>query len=51
MKKIFSTKKIRKGFLEIAKNNKDRVNIIDASLDQNEISKLIIEKVSKKLNL
>ena len=43
--------KIRKGFLEIAKNNKDRVNIIDASLDQNEISKLIIEKVSKKLNL
>ena len=43
--------KIREGFLEIAKNNKDRINIIDASLDQNEISKLIIEKVSQKLKI
>ena len=43
--------KIRDGFLEIAKNNKDRINIIDASLDQKEILKLIIEKVLKKLNL
>ena len=43
--------KIRDGFLEIAKNNKDRINIIDASLDQKEILKLIIEKVLRKLNL
>tara|TARA_B100001250_G_scaffold164522_1_gene141501 strand:+ start:1766 stop:2398 length:633 start_codon:yes stop_codon:yes gene_type:complete len=43
--------KIRDGFLEIAKNNNDRINIIDASLDQKEILKLIIEKVLRKLNL
>ena len=43
--------KIRDGFLKIAKNNKDRINIIDASLDQKEILKLIIEKVLRKLNL
>lgn len=42
--------KIRDGFLEIAKNNNDRINIIDASLDQKEILKLIIEKVLRKLN-
>ena len=43
--------KIRDGFLKIAKNNKDRINIIDASLDQKEILKLILEKVLRKLNL
>ena len=43
--------KIRDGFLKIAKNNKDRINIIDASLDQKEILKLKIEKVLRKLNL
>jgi len=43
--------KIRDGFLKIAKNNKDRINIIDASLDLKEILKLIIEKVLRKLNL
>ena len=43
--------KIRDGFLKIAKNNNDRINIIDASLDQKEILKLIIEKVLRKLNL
>ena len=43
--------KIRDGFLKIAKNNKDRINIIDAPLDQKEILKLIIEKVLRKLNL
>ncbi len=43
--------KIRDGFLKIAKNKKDRINIIDASLDQKEILKLIIEKVLRKLNL
>ena len=43
--------KIKDFFLEIAKNNKDRINIIDASLDQKEILKLIIEKVLRKLNL
>ena len=43
--------KIRDGFLKIAKNNKDRINIIDASLDQKEILKLINEKDLRKLNL
>ena len=36
--------------LEIAQENKSRIDIIDASLSQNEIFKLIIEKVNDRLN-
>ena len=48
-KNIFH-QKVRDGFLEIAQENKSRIDIIDASLSQNEIFKLIIEKVNDRLN-
>tara|TARA_A100001037_G_C15152735_1_gene640593 strand:+ start:6698 stop:7330 length:633 start_codon:yes stop_codon:yes gene_type:complete len=48
-KNIFH-QKVRGGFLEIAQENKSRIDIIDASLSQNEIFKLIIEKINDRLN-
>lgn len=44
-------KKIRKGFLDIANNHKDRCVLINAELSQNEISKTIIKEINKRMNI
>ena len=43
-------KKVKDGFLEILKNNNDRIIKIDASKDINEISDLILKMVLEKIN-
>ena len=42
-------KKIRNAYLDIAKKNKKRIKIIDASLDENSISEIIWSFVQKEL--
>jgi len=42
-------KRVREGFLKIASENMDRIVVIDSSLSRIDISKLILEKVLKKL--
>ena len=44
-------KKINSSFLKIAKKEKKRFIIIDASLSKNEIANIIWEKVTKKFNI
>jgi len=41
--------RVRNGFLEIAKNNKERIIILDSTLGVEELSKIIIEKVIEKI--
>ena len=43
-------KKVKDGFLEILKNNNDRIIKIDASKDINEISDLILKMALEKIN-
>ena len=42
-------KKIRNAYLDIAKKNKKRIKIIDASLDKNSISEIIWSFIQKEL--
>ena len=42
-------KKIRKAYLDIASKNKNRIKIIDASLDKNVISEIIWSFIQKEL--
>jgi len=42
-------KKIRNAYLDMAKKNKKRIKIIDASLDENSISEIIWSFVQKEL--
>lgn len=44
-------KKIRKGFLDIANKYKDRCVVINAELSQNEISKIIVKEINKRMNI
>ena len=41
--------RVRNGFLEIAKNNKERIIILDSTLGVEELSKIILEKVIEKI--
>ena len=43
-------KKVKDGFLEILKNNNDRIIKVDASKDINEISDFILKIVMEKIN-
>ena len=44
-------KQIRKGFLDIANKYKDRCVVINAELSQNEISKIIVKEINKRMNI
>lgn len=44
-------KKIRKGFLDIANKYKGRCVLINAELSQDEINKIIIKEVNKRMNI
>ena len=44
-------KKIRKGFLDIASKYKDRCVLVNAELSQNEISKIIVKEINKRMNI
>ena len=43
-------KKVKDGFLEILKNNNDRIIKVDASKDIDEISDFILKVVMEKIN-
>lgn len=44
-------KKIRKGFLDIASKYKERCVLVNAELSQNEISKIIVKEINKRMNI
>ena len=44
-------KKIRKGFLDIANKYKERCVLVNAELSQNEISKIIVKEINKRMNI
>ncbi len=44
-------KKIRKGFLDIANKYKERCVLVNAELSQNEISKVIVKEINKRMNI